>query len=704
MNEMGFDKNCDDADEFECSECDFKCTSEIVIIQHSIIHQCHNSVNVDVLDISRNGTGIEDNSKEDDTVVNSQVKVSCEKEIVSHNRLEETPGIKDLGIYTLKVKQEPSSFEAIRTTEMHIKSEFGNRKIKLEGIDIDVKQEFFSQQINEYGNIHPDKDLGLMPTNIIPIDGKEEIQSAYNKVNLYTEDGILSAKTILDDPGSLSCKSEPSHNDMSITIDSQDLPPDKYKGPFARHSSIEVEVDNTGIYLPPGWKRKMFLRTTFNHGKVRYDCYYYTAYGKMLRSKKDAYRYAEKGGQKQFAGVDIAKLNFSIVKTPIKQDQPTLELDIDNAEVYIPEGWQRKIYMSTNSKGHKLNQIKYLNREGKRFGCKADVYLYLPHSDIIEETLIDVEKMDFSSLGTRSRLSFNKRCQSGQAQEKAVKKKYKKIGIEKDKSRRRLSLNKKCQSGQAQDKAVKKKYKEFGQIVDFVFEVRKTERHKLYLCKECKFSFSFKNAAYSHYIKHVHTFKLESISNSVLPNKYDYFVCTDCSIPILKRNNVQAHLQSHCIKQITSTIIGAKSIRIADSRVHKILYCCEICEFASFKYSLISEHIINHTLDEIVTADDDKYHKYKHELDENAPNSIYKKLDSDDNEQIIDNISDRKLDKQDIPDNKLSNGRTIKHRNALGKIEKKVDHSEKNVPKGLINKLYKYTQGQIHFTSKKKVK
>ncbi|CAL4247631.1 unnamed protein product, partial [Meganyctiphanes norvegica] len=380
---------------------------EIVIIQHSAIHQCHNNANEDVLTISPNVTGIEDDSKE-------SAKVSCEKEMLSHNRLEETPGIKDLGIYTFNVKREPSSFEDIPTTEMHHKGDFGNKNIKLEGIDIDVKQEispYRSHQLNKHGNIYQDQDLGSMPSKTRIIDGKETIQSVYNNVNVYTEDGILSGKTIVDDTGSLSCQSKPPHNDLSITIDSNGLPPKIYKRAFARHTSpasIEVEVDNTGFYIPSGWKRKMFLRTTLYYGKIRYDCFYYTESGKMLRSKNEAYEYAKYAGKKHFAGVDISKLNFSITKTPIKPNQPTLQLHLDNTEVYIPEGWQRKIYMSTKSNGHTLNQINYLNAEGKRFGCKDDVYLYLSHSDIIKEKQIDVEKMDFSRSGTKSRLSFIK--------------------------------------------------------------------------------------------------------------------------------------------------------------------------------------------------------------------------------------------------------------------------------------------------------
>ncbi|CAL4089467.1 unnamed protein product [Meganyctiphanes norvegica] len=286
MNEMGSDENYYG---FECSECDFKCTSEIDIIQHSTIHQYSNNTN--------------------DSLSNIYIS------------LYDTSENNDLG--------------------------------------------------------------------------------AYKK---STRDGHLNAKTIIDESGSLSCQSEPSQNNMGLTNSSQVPLPHKRsytprktptRGRSSGRTNSEVEVDNTGIYIPPGWKRKVFMRSSLTKGLITYDCYYYSESGKNFRSKKDAYEYASKN---HLTGVDFAKLNFTVSQITSKTDQTTFELDLDNSNIYIPEGWQRKVCMTTISNGQKKYHINYLNPEGEHFGCKSDVYTYLSHSGSIEENQFDVEKMDFSKI------------------------------------------------------------------------------------------------------------------------------------------------------------------------------------------------------------------------------------------------------------------------------------------------------------------
>ncbi|CAL4120935.1 unnamed protein product [Meganyctiphanes norvegica] len=334
MNEMGSGENCDD--EFECSDCDFKCTSEIDIIQHSATHQCPYEVNEDVLNSCPYGTGIEYNSNEGDTV-NLRGKFSIEKEMVSCNNLADTPET-----------YEPSSFEVISTNRLLHESETGSKKIKLEDIDMDIKQEncldYSSHQINEYVNIHHDHQdqdpLGSMPFKNEHIHLRESMYS-----NISTEDGHLSGETIVDESESLSLERDPLSNDMSLTNSSKGLSP--HKRPHDHKSSIEIEIDNTGIYIPPGWERKLYMRTTLCKGQLRYDCHYYTESGKQIRSKKYAYEYANK---KHLANVDIEKLNFSVSQTTMKPDQPTLEVDLDNTGIYIPKGWQRKIYQNGQKK------------------------------------------------------------------------------------------------------------------------------------------------------------------------------------------------------------------------------------------------------------------------------------------------------------------------------------------------------------------
>ncbi|CAL4251406.1 unnamed protein product [Meganyctiphanes norvegica] len=413
---MGSGENCDD--EFECSECDFKCTSEIDIKQHSAIHHFPIKANEYALNINPYGTGIEYDSREDN-VVNLQSTFSNGNKMLSCSSLADTPETNVLETYKYKVKVETSLFEDISTTEIRQESEIGNKKIKLE--DIDIKEEIFpnyaDHQINKFANIHRDQDflgLGSIPSKNKLINGMELMHSAPKNVNISTNTGHMSAKTIAEESGassssssssSSSCQSEPSHGGMSLTIDSQCLPP--CKRPIGHRASFEVEIDNnTSLYIPPGWSRKLFLRTNPCKGQLRYDCYYYTESGKRLNSKTDAYEYANK---KYLPDVDIEKRKFSASQTTIKPDQLLFEVDLDNTGIYIPEGWQRKQYLCRI----KMFHIRYLNEEGKRFRCKADVYAYLSHSDRITEKQIDVEEMDFFT-GAKSQSSLKNIYQSDQ--------------------------------------------------------------------------------------------------------------------------------------------------------------------------------------------------------------------------------------------------------------------------------------------------
>ncbi|CAL4062007.1 unnamed protein product, partial [Meganyctiphanes norvegica] len=657
MNDMGSDENCDD--EFECSECDFKCTSEIDIIQHSAMHQYPSNANDDVLHNSAYDTYNEGGSKEDDPVATLQAKVYSDKEIVACNRLAETSEINALDPYKFKVKREQSSHEVISTTKIIHESEIGNKIIKLE--DMDIKQEFCpnysSNLINEYGNIHLDQDslgIGSMPSKNRLIYGRESMHFAYNNVNISTEDESLSDKTIVE-YGSIFSQRDPLHIDMSLTNSSQSLPP--HKTPHGHKSSIEVEIDNTGVYIPPGWDRKVYMRPTLNNGQLKYDCYYYTESGKQICSKKFAYEYCS--NKKHLENIDIEKLNFSVSKTTMKPDQPTLEVDLDNTGIYIPKGWQRKIYHN----GQQMYNVNYINAEGIRFGCKSYVYAYQSNSDSNKEKQIDVEELDFSR-GIRSRLSLNMGCQSVQVQNKIMTKRFR-----------------------------HSEYENY-QIIEFLFEVRKIvqkakeKKDNLYLCKLCNFSSRIQHVACCHASIHLHKFSNESIQNSVLPNNYDYFMCTDCQFKIMKRKDVQIHLKGHCStassRQITNTVVSVKLVCAANSKVNKILYCCEVCEFACFRCSFMVKHLKYHTHDEIVTADRDKYYNNKYKCDGSGLVSIYKYGSSDYTERIGGINSEIKL---------YNHG--IKHRNTSGKIEIKVDNAGKYIPEGWQRKVYKLNKGVL---------
>ncbi|CAL4168475.1 unnamed protein product [Meganyctiphanes norvegica] len=393
MNEMGSGENFND--EFECSECDFKCKNEIDML-HSAIHQCSNNTIEDVLHFGTCSTFIEDDSKEDYSVVNLQTKFSSQKETVSCNRLTDTPEMNDIGAYDYRVKIGTNLCEGISKTEMHHESEIENKRIKLE--DIDIKEEIFpnydNHQIDEYVNIHQDQDsLESMPYKI-----RHSIHSAPNNVNISTEDANLSDKTIAENYGSSSCQSEPSH-DLSLPIDSQGLT--CYKRPNIHRSNTEVEIDNTGIYIPHGWNRKVYLRTTLCNGIVRpkYYCFYYTETGKKLHSMKGAYEYADK---KYLPDVDIAKLNFSPKNNMKKVKKASeIEVKINNTGKYIPEGWQRKLYKFTNGVNEDWYVVRYVSPLGKSFCSKTQVLDYVEKFQLFESNgimeLINVNKMDFSS-------------------------------------------------------------------------------------------------------------------------------------------------------------------------------------------------------------------------------------------------------------------------------------------------------------------
>ncbi|CAL4123601.1 unnamed protein product [Meganyctiphanes norvegica] len=242
MNEMSSDEN---DDEFECSECDFKCKSENNIMQHNTIHPYTND---GVLDISRHGKFIKDDPDKNDTVVKLQAKLSSEEEIVSCTKLADSPKNNEN-----KVKTEPISLKVVSTTEVLNENEIGNNIIKLEDIDIkqedisnvsscqindsfnvisktevysgneignniiwlediDIKQEDIpnvsSPQVNYYENIQPDQNLlSLIASKNRNINGRISKHIDFDK-NLYIEDDIV------DESGSILKQSEPSQSYM----------------------------------------------------------------------------------------------------------------------------------------------------------------------------------------------------------------------------------------------------------------------------------------------------------------------------------------------------------------------------------------------------------------------------------------------------------------------------------------------------------
>ncbi|CAL4067365.1 unnamed protein product [Meganyctiphanes norvegica] len=623
-------------DEFECSECDFKCSSESDMIEHSSIHQRPNNNNDSVSNILPNENTIKNDSVGIDNVINLHTNFNCKKESDECTNLEQTTEMKNPWIYESIVKIEPSLLQKDYKSDNCHKIEIRNEEIKFEHNDHhhEILPNFLTHEINGCNNIKQEQtskvlmhqlqnSLGLIGSSTAHID---------NNDNISTYDDTFGTHFLNGMHGSLFSQCVPLQNDSS-----KDLPSRKRNyDSMIRSSSIEVEVDNTNIYIPPGWKRKAYMGILGNallNGQIKYICHYYTEMGKRICSQTEAYEYVIKY---PLSNIDIEKLDFS-----------TIPITRNPFGIYIPDGWQRKITVSTNSNSQKQYHITYLNSDGKGFGCKSEVYAYLPHSTNIRDTYIDVEKMNFSVP-----------CQFSLAHSKA----------EKDKN------------------------------VDYLFDVRKikakTISYNLYLCKLCNYSFRGKNNACDHASTHVQTPSKESIPNNDLPNKYDHFMCTVCHIKIMRRNDLQVHVQRHLTKQIFSTVVGVKFVygevtNYKDSNHRKCLFCCEVCNVASSKYSVIVKHLKIHTFDEINSADIEKYYKHINGSEENTLK--YKCVDSHDNEQNNDN-SYINFNKHDKPHNeRYIGGPTIDQ--TTFRIEINVNNTGIYIPKGWQRKVYKYTKG-----------
>ncbi|CAL4058590.1 unnamed protein product [Meganyctiphanes norvegica] len=883
-----------DIDLFECSECDFKCSSKDDVIEHSVIHQCPRIVNENTsMEIEpetctqyspdRFGYGInaynhvlktdpisyeeistnniyhsnkdtpdinsydintyksvvktepisyEEISKEEPFYDNNDIpdikgndiktyKPVVKTELIPYEEISkdepyqnnnETPDINsyDIDTYKTVVKTETMLYEEIYSDDPYHEHEIGNKKLKVEKTQIEHKfnPDYSPFQISEHANIYQDQN-----SNIYGNYGIEALQSGYENTHLCNKKGTLNTTNNGKVLGSVSYLSELSQNNLFLSNSSQGLTP--WEMTSARTPRIEVEVDNTGLYIPPGWNRKLYIRTgPFTGNKVRYDCYYFTELGKIIRSKKDAHDYLNKNPS---ADVDIGKLTFPLGQKMRMPDNPRLEVDVDNTGIYIPESWQRKLIMSKNPKAKIKYRIIYICPEGKRFLCKSGIYLHIFRSDRIKDKHVDLEQMNFSvsqnlienchkstkekklpiidntgvyipegwqrtlnvkgnknskinyispegdiywdksqvcgyiynsdrigykdievekmnfSARSPSCLTKKKQCNpirvldntgiyipEGWQRKLYMKKKttyknkktYKKIyGISYVTPEGKILRSKKdaCKYLShadivlgidvdvdnlnffiaGQPKTTKKwntnieKDKVFGLVFSYIFDVR-TMCNKLYLCRLCSYLSSSKSDAYSHINEHIQKLYNELPPTVDLPNKYNYFVCTDCHGKIMRRKDVKVHMQTHSIKQISGTVIGVRCEYDDRKHVKKIVHCCEVCDFASMKYIDIYRHISVHNTDEIHAADNDKYNTHANEVDENPLYSLHTYRDSDDNDGI---------NNRDVPASKIHYGRSyIKYRGRLREME--VDNTGKYIPKGWQRKVFGYKKGQ----------
>ncbi|CAL4145518.1 unnamed protein product [Meganyctiphanes norvegica] len=538
MSDIGPDEN---KDEFECSYCEFKGSNETDLIHHIGIHLYSNNVIDDALNIIPwNSTIVNDSIKELDTDFNLQNKINSGKETYCDTNLTDTPEMNDLVASKSIVKKERILYEDISAAEI------GNKKVKLELIDIkyeDITYSSSPNQIDELYNIQQSQTYKKEHIN-----GMEEMPVAENNnnVNIFTADKDLSDKKIFDVSKLLTCQNKPLQNDMDVKSLTKGLSPSE------RPFHVEVEVHNPGVYIPPGWIRAVDMGYRFYKGQMMYDCYYFTDLGTKLCSKEDAHDYIITNS---IANVDIEKLIFSVTLKTKKPVQPMLEMDVDNTRIYIPDGWQRELSERIISISPKKFHINYVSPEGKRFWSKSDVYAYLLHSDSTKR--IDVEEMNFT----------------------------------------------------VEDQSILAgKDKDFNDLFEVRKIIKKPKSWNLYVCKLCSNSFNIKCKAYSHVSTHIQQLRDEYTRNNDLQIKYDYYKCTVCHVILMKIQDLQIHMKSHCCEQISSNIVGVRKL----GRIKFINYC-EVCTFSCSIYYETLKHLKGHSADEIAAADKYKYHKYTNE-------------------------------------------------------------------------------------------
>ncbi|CAL4145478.1 unnamed protein product, partial [Meganyctiphanes norvegica] len=345
-------------DEFECSECDFKCLIEIDMIEHSVLHQFPNKTVDDISSTIPGVSFIETVSKENYEFDNLGAKSNSEKETEPYKRLTDKPKINDLETYKSIVKTEPSLYKEISTAGNYCKNEFEETEIYFEESDhINIKHEaisyFSPHKNNEQVDFQQAKSsLGLIHSNTEHINGKRGIRHSYSqKISSYS-----------------------------------------------RLTPFEVEVDNTGIYIPPGWMRKGFKRARWHKPQRKYDCYYFTESGKRITRKQEAYDYLIKN---PCADVDIGKLSFSIqtIMNPeriVQKQRVEIEVNVNNTGIYIPPGWKRKVYKidrQSKFEGKKIDYFcNYLTESGKKIKGKKGAEDYLIKNPCAD---VNIEKLNF---------------------------------------------------------------------------------------------------------------------------------------------------------------------------------------------------------------------------------------------------------------------------------------------------------------------
>ncbi|CAL4117510.1 unnamed protein product, partial [Meganyctiphanes norvegica] len=275
-----------------------------------------------------------------------------------------------------------------------------------------------------------------------------------------------------------------------------------------------------------------------------------------------------------------------------------LELYVDNTGIFIPEGWQRKVYTKINSDGKRIFYVYYINPEGKRFCSKSKITSYLSLLSENKYTKsFDVEKLNFSIPEGYHYILSNEIFE------------------------------------------VKTVFRNVSSINSF----------NLFLCKICNYSSQSERYSQNHARRHITNLGRKLTPNSIFSNNYAYYVCTLCHVRIMRRDDIQIHIQTHINEKISNVIVGV----IFDQNFigkAKILHCCEICNFAFPRYIGIVKHLKEHNPDEVDAADEAKFHNtlnivstdhFLQAFDKEMPDIIYHVGGSiqqaDYNEVLVDN-------------------------------------------------------------------
>ncbi|CAL4077190.1 unnamed protein product, partial [Meganyctiphanes norvegica] len=189
-------------------------------------------------------------------------------------------------------------------------------------------------------------------------------------------------------------------------LDNQDIPESQNDNYVQKRGKIcsgnmEIDVDNTGKYIPEGWQRKVYKHIGKSTLKSHYMVRYISPYtGRYFSGKRDISKHVEWLQDKGITeSINIDKLDFSAASHNLRKGRlpARQELEVDNTDIYVPEGWQRKLFMYTTGGMRKgIKFICYISPLNKEFRCKRKMKQYFSSVNKGILLLIDVQQMDFS--------------------------------------------------------------------------------------------------------------------------------------------------------------------------------------------------------------------------------------------------------------------------------------------------------------------